>query len=116
MINWDHVQELHHQLGPFDFATVVEQLIDEMNSVTGRLHTPDPLTLEIDVHRLKACATTLGFDDLSAKCREVQRQLDLHHDLLTRDSVTPKTVSALLNCCDRSVTIFDGEVSGRLAA
>lgn len=116
MINWDHIQELHHQLGPFDFTAVVEQLMDELHNVTDRLNQPDPLTLENDLHRLKACATTLGFDDLTAKCREVERQLDLHHDLLARGATAPKSVSALLNCCDRSVTIFDGEVSGRLAA
>lgn len=117
MINWDRVQELYTELGAAEFSEVMEQLLDELHPIVEKLQAPDPLTVEADLHRLKSAAMNLGFADLADKCREVERHvqgLNTLHLKDTEEAAAP--LHALLQCFDRSISVFDGEWSIHVAA
>jgi HPt (histidine-containing phosphotransfer) domain-containing protein len=115
MINWNRVQALYRELGPAEFSNVMEQLLDELHPIVEKLQSPNPLTVEGDLHRLKTCAMNVGFEDLADKCRHVERQLrPTSVAVPLQDGASP--FAALLQCFDRSMSLFDGEWSMRVAA
>jgi len=70
MINWDRVTELRDEIGPEDFAEVVEIFLEEVEQVTSRLETaPSMESLGADLHFLKGGALNLGFNAFSTLCQ-----------------------------------------------
>lgn len=71
MINWDRVNELRDEIGSEDFSEVAEIFLEEVDEVIARLKSsPDPATLEQDLHFLKGSALNLGFAALSKLCAD----------------------------------------------
>lgn len=70
MINWDRVNELREEIGPEDFAEIVELFLEEVEQVVGKLRErPDLATLGEDLHFLKGSALNLGFQSFSGLCQ-----------------------------------------------
>jgi HPt (histidine-containing phosphotransfer) domain-containing protein len=70
MIDWDRLLELRDEVGADDFDEVVDLFLEEVEAVTTRLRvTPDPATLESDLHFLKGSALNLGFQGFSELCQ-----------------------------------------------
>ena len=75
MINWDRVNELREEIGPEDFAEIVELFLEEVEQVVGKLRErPDLATLGEDLHFLKGSALSLGFDSFSKLCQDGERR------------------------------------------
>jgi HPt (histidine-containing phosphotransfer) domain-containing protein len=76
MIDWTRVRELRDEIGNDGFAEVVELFLDEVEEVVMRLRaTPDPRTLEQDLHFLTGCAWNLGFTAFGALCHQGERRV-----------------------------------------
>jgi histidine phosphotransfer protein HptB len=75
MIEWARVADLRDEIGPDDFAEVVELFLEEADEVIARL-TPDFDRSETEraLHFLKGAAVNLGFADFAALCAEGERQ------------------------------------------
>lgn len=74
MIDWDRVEELRDEVGAEDFDEIALLFLQEVDEVGARLAgTPDPATLEADLHFLKGSALNLGFARLGALCSEGER-------------------------------------------
>ena len=74
MIDWDRVAQLREEVGPDDFAEVVELFLEEVEEVIRRLTAaPDPATLAEDLHFLKGSALNLGFERFGQTCREGEK-------------------------------------------
>ena len=74
MIDWDRVAQLREEVGPEDFAEVVELFLEEVDGVTQRLAAAaDPKTLEEDLHFLKGSALNLGFEQFGKFCQEGEK-------------------------------------------
>ncbi len=70
MINWKRVNELRDEIGPEDFAEVVELFLEEVEKVIEKLReAPDFGTLGEDLHFLKGSALNLGFRSFSILCQ-----------------------------------------------
>ena len=70
MISWERVNELRDEVGQDDFLAVVEIFLEEVGEVMERLKaSPDPTTLEAELHFLKGSALNLGFAALSQLCQ-----------------------------------------------
>ncbi len=70
MIDWNRVARLREDVGEEDFDEVVELFLEEVDEVITRLReTPDPSTLESDLHFLKGSAMGLGFRAFSTQCQ-----------------------------------------------
>ncbi|MGR3623186.1 Hpt domain-containing protein [Pseudophaeobacter sp.] len=74
MIDWPRVKELKDEIGPDDFAEVVELFLEEVEEVVGKLRSGDRSQLEQDLHFLKGSALNLGFEDFSQLCQIGERQ------------------------------------------
>ena len=70
MINWKRVNELRDEIGPEDFAEVVELFLEEVEQVIDKLReAPDFEKLGEDLHFLKGSALNLGFRSFSILCQ-----------------------------------------------
>ena len=70
MIEWKRVNELRDEVGAEDFEEVVELFLEEVEEVIDRLRvSPDPASLEGDLHFLKGSALNLGFKHFSTLCQ-----------------------------------------------
>jgi len=70
MIDWARVDELRDEIGPDDFAEVIDLFLEEVDEAFARLQAgPDPEKLEDDLHFLKGGALNLGFQALAAQCQ-----------------------------------------------
>ncbi|MCP9482596.1 Hpt domain-containing protein [Shimia sp. CNT1-13L.2] len=70
MINWDRVEELHEEIGPEDFDSVVALFLEEVGQAIGRLEENSSRSnLGADLHFLKGCALNLGFNSFSLVCQ-----------------------------------------------
>ncbi|WP_293573600.1 Hpt domain-containing protein [Phaeobacter sp.] len=73
MIDWPRVKELQDEVGPEDFAEVVEIFLEEVEGVIEKLNNPDRSALEQDLHFLKGSALNLGFQHFSSLCQHGER-------------------------------------------
>ena len=74
MIDWDRVKELRGEIGPDDFAEVVEMFLSEADEAVSRLTaTLTAKEVEADLHFLKGAALNLGFRALSGLCQDGER-------------------------------------------
>jgi len=74
MIDWARVNELQAEIGPEDFAEVVEMFLGEANEVIARMNTGLADTdTEATLHFLKGSALNLGFCKLADLCQEGER-------------------------------------------
>ena len=74
MISWERVNELRDEVGQDDFLEVVEIFLEEVDEVMERLKaSPEPATLEAEMHFLKGGALNLGFDALSQLCQQSEK-------------------------------------------
>lgn len=75
MIDWKRVAQLRDEVGPDDFAEVVELFLEEVDEVITRLPAAeDARTLESELHFLKGSALNLGFERFGQMCQEGERQ------------------------------------------
>jgi HPt (histidine-containing phosphotransfer) domain-containing protein len=73
MIDWQRVETLREEVGPEDFAEVVELFLEEVDEVMRRLAAaPDPARLGDDLHFVKGSALNLGFAELGALCQAAE--------------------------------------------
>ncbi|MCX7646704.1 MAG: Hpt domain-containing protein [Rhodobacteraceae bacterium] len=108
MIDWDRVAQLREEVGPEDFAEVVDLFLEEVDGVTARLAlAPDGSRLRDDLHFLKGSALNLGFDAFSRLCQEGERAA-------ARGS-TPD-LAALLRCYAVSREAFVSALATRAVA
>ena len=71
MIDWNRVRELRDEIGDDGFTEVVDLFLEEVEDVLDRMRSnPDPANYEADLHFLKGSALNLGFQALSALCRD----------------------------------------------
>jgi HPt (histidine-containing phosphotransfer) domain-containing protein len=71
MINWDRVEELHEEIGPEDFSSVVDLFLEEVGQSVGQLgESATPPKLAETLHILKGCALNLGFNSFSLVCQK----------------------------------------------
>jgi len=75
MIDWERVAQLRDEVGPEDFAEVVELFLEEVEEVIERLaKAPDPANLRDDMHFLKGSALNLGFAVFGEMCQEGEKR------------------------------------------
>jgi len=75
MIDWTRVKDLQDEIGPDDFAEVVELFLEETDEVVGRLRSSPPLTeIESLLHFLKGSAVNLGLATLAQLCADGERR------------------------------------------
>ncbi len=100
MIDWQRVQSLRDEVGPDDFAEVVELFLEEVDEVMRRLATaPDPARLADDLHFVRGSALNLGFAELGALCQTGELRL-----AEGRGGEVP--LAAILDCYARSRQLF----------
>jgi HPt (histidine-containing phosphotransfer) domain-containing protein len=110
MIDWDRVAQLRDEVGPDDFAEVVELFLEEVAEVTGRLAgATDAKALEEDLHFLKGSALNLGFERLGLMCQEAER-------LAARGEADSVSVSPILACYEASRDSFLETIAQRRVA
>lgn len=109
MIDWSRVNELRDEIGPEDFAEVVDLFLEEVEEVTARLRAaPDPARLEADLHFLKGSALNLGFTHFSDLC------LNGEH-MAVMGQAANVDVAAILSGYDRSKVAFQAGLTTQLA-
>jgi HPt (histidine-containing phosphotransfer) domain-containing protein len=70
MIDWDRVEELHEEIGPEDFASVVDLFLEEVGQAVDQIGESSPPSKVGEVlHFLKGCALNLGFKSFSLMCQ-----------------------------------------------
>jgi HPt (histidine-containing phosphotransfer) domain-containing protein len=100
MIDWGRVAQLRDEVGPDDFAEVVELFLEEVEEVTGRLAaSPQASALREDLHFLKGSALNLGFERLGAMCQEAER-------LAARGEEGAVSIAPILTCYEDSRQSF----------
>ena len=100
MIDWDRVAQLRDEVGPDDFAEVVELFLEEVEEVTGRLAAgAEAEALAEDLHFLKGSALNLGFERLGVMCQEAER-------LAARGEAGAVSVAPILACYEASRRSF----------
>ena len=88
MIDWKRVEELKSEVGPEDFAEVVEIFLEEMDSVMGEIPTVAPDAISEKLHFIKGCALNLGFDALGQLCSTLEiRSSDPGGQDINRDEI-----------------------------
>ena len=106
MINWKRVNELRDEIGPEDFAEVVELFLEEVEQVIDKLReAPDFEKLGEDLHFLKGSALNLGFRNFSILCQTGETASSEG----TADSVD---IGAILASYDESKIEFQAKLAG----
>lgn len=102
MIDWERVAELREEIGPENFAEVVELFLDEVEAVLGRLDTTrgDEAFAE-DLHFLKGSALNLGFRRFGLACHEGEARA-------AAGQAGAVDVAAILACYEASRQCFLG--------
>lgn len=102
MINWDQVDELRSEVGEADFYEVVEIFLEEVDEVMERLlRSPDPATIEDDLHFLKGSAMNLGFDELGHVCQQGEKYA-------AKNNAAAFNLAEVISIYERSKTEFNG--------
>ncbi len=100
MIDWGRVAQLREEVGPEDFAEVVDLFLEEVEEVTGRLAaSPQAEALQEDLHFLKGSALNLGFERLGLMCQEAER-------LASRGGSGAVSIAPILACYEASRQSF----------
>ena len=68
MIDWARVNELKDDMGPDDFAEVVELFMSEMEALLKEMAQRFPEKIDEDLHFLKGSAANIGFVKLRETC------------------------------------------------
>ncbi|MEO1188237.1 MAG: Hpt domain-containing protein [Pseudomonadota bacterium] len=104
MIDWKRVGQLRDEIGPEDFAEVVEIFLEEVEEEIGALSSnPAPDTLEARLHFLKGSALNLGFESFSTLCKDGEtaaakghaKQIDLTQIVTSYSQSKTEFISAL---------------------
>jgi HPt (histidine-containing phosphotransfer) domain-containing protein len=94
------VAQLREEVGPDEFAEVVDLFLEEVEEVTGRLAaSPQASALRDDLHFLKGSALNLGFERLGLMCQEAER-------LAARGEAAAVSVGPILACYEASRQSF----------
>lgn len=105
MIEWDRVNELREEIGPEDFAEVVEIFLEEVEQVIEKLRSePNPQTLGADLHFLKGSALNLGFRIFSGLCQTGETAA-------SEGKADTVDVSKILDCYEASKIAFQDGLS-----
>jgi HPt (histidine-containing phosphotransfer) domain-containing protein len=76
MIDWNRVAELREEVGPEDFAEVVDLFLQEVDEEIQKLSTMMPQDgLSEKLHFLKGGALSLGFSEFSSLCATAEAAL-----------------------------------------
>ncbi|MFW2542858.1 Hpt domain-containing protein [Primorskyibacter sp. 2E107] len=75
MIDWARVAELRDEIGPEDFAEVLELFLSEVENAIVLLESAagNPIVTEEQMHFLKGAALNLGFSDLADVCQRGEK-------------------------------------------
>ncbi len=106
MIEWSRVNELREEVGETDFKEVVDLFLEEVSEVLDRLSGPQGDMAE-NLHFLKGCALSLGFEALAQLCEQCERQAA---------SAAPVDVGAIVACFEQSRSKFLASLSQGAAA
>ncbi|WP_134678414.1 Hpt domain-containing protein [Paracoccus ravus] len=68
MLDWNRIHELQSDVGPDEFALILDLFLDEVEGVILRLARRNAAQLATDLHFLKGCARTLGFREFGDLC------------------------------------------------
>lgn len=110
MIDWGRVNQLRTEVGPEDFAEVVELFLEEVQEVTARLAaSPEPARFEDDLHFLKGSALNLGFAEFGAMCHEGER-------LAAEGRADLVDLGPILECYEVSRQLFLESAAPRMVA
>ena len=110
MIDWNRISTLRDEVGAEDFDEVVELFLDEVEEVIERLRaTPDPGTLEGDLHFLKGSALSLGFVDFSTLCQQGETRS-------AAGAAATVDLAEILDCYEASKKVFVAELPTAFAA
>ena len=109
MIDWTRVMELCDEVGAEDLDEVVELFFEEVEEVTDRIRTsPDPVTLEADLHFLKGSALSLGFSSFAELCQTGETAS-------ANGEASDVDVPTILKSYDASKTVFVEDLPRMLA-
>lgn len=110
MIDWAKVAELSEEIGPEDFAEVVDLFLEEVDATVKELEAGVPdAGLEDCMHSLKGSALNLGFSDFANLCAQAERAA---HD----GAYDKIDLRRILGCYEESKARFVAEWRGRIAA
>jgi HPt (histidine-containing phosphotransfer) domain-containing protein len=110
MIDWCQVARLRDEVGAEDFEEVVALFMEEVQEIVDKIEaSPDPASLESDMHFLKGSALNLGFRDLSARCSEGEKTA-------ARGEPDQVDLSGVLQSYATSKAMFLSELDAHLAA
>ncbi len=100
MIDWSRVRELREEVGTEDFDEIVDLFLEEVQAVIERLSkAPDMTVLQDDMHFLKGCALSLGFDVFSDLCHSGEK-------VSMQGSAADVDLPAILQCYADSKRLF----------
>ena len=109
MINWSRVRALREEVGTEDFDEIVDLFLEEVQEVIERLASaPDMTLLEDDMHFLKGCALSLGFDVFSDLCQSGEK-------VSMQGSAADVDLPAILQCYADSKRLFLADMPTSLA-
>lgn len=70
MIDWTRVEMLREEVGAEEFSEVVDLFLNEVDAALQKMKIATSFeTLEADMHFLKGCALSLGFQQMSELCQ-----------------------------------------------
>ena len=74
MIDWQRINELKSEVGEEDFEEIATLFLEEVDGAIETLSADvSPEQLSADLHFLKGCALTLGFEALANLCRDGEK-------------------------------------------
>lgn len=91
MLDWNRIRELRSEVGDDEFTVVVELFLDEVEGVITRLSCNERRRLVNDLHFLKDCAWTLGWQRLGDLCEAGEQ-------LATTGAFRPSDLDEILDC------------------
>lgn len=105
MIDWTRVETLKAEIGPADFAEVVDIFLEEVDEAIGALSGSK--TIESDLHFLKGSAMNLGFQQFSKLCQIGELSA-------SNDEAEKVDIAEILDCYSQSRSEFlDGLKAGK---
>ena len=103
MLDWNRIRELRSEVGDDEFTLIVELFLDEVEGVIMRLSCKDRRRLVNDLHFLKDCAWTLGWQGLGDLC-EAGEQLAI------TGAFRPPQLDEILDCYATSKQHMMGQI------
>lgn len=107
-IDWDRVAQLREEVGPEEFAEVVDLFLEEVDDAVARLAVAaEPGALRDDLHFLRGSALNLGFSAFGQLCQDGERDI--------AEGRMPD-IGLLLGCYAASRAAFVGALAVRAVA